>query len=472
VLCVMCFVLREYPMRTKYLTILLTMLSITALAGFGCKGLSQTEQASIKPITLTYWTVFDDVGQLQKFAAAYKKTRPYVTVNIRQIRYEEFDDLFTNALADDIGPDVVSMHVRWLGKYEARLDPMPASVNVSDVEITGSQFSEQIIVTPRTNPMPSIRGLESNFIGTVASDVVIRNQIYGLPLALDTLALYYNKKILDKAGIAEPPTSWTTFLDDVKKITRVNGVGDIIQSGVPMGTGNNIDNATDIFALLLLQNGVDVVKDGTVVFAGGIDRAASNHPTLEALRFYTDFARPTKEVYSWNEKQTDAFTAFTQGRAGFFFGFAYDFPRIKSRAPQLAIEVIPVPQLNDNAPVNVANYWVESVVKKTKHRDEAWDFIRFMTTPENIKIYTDATKQPSPLRAHVAAQQEDPELGPFVQGILTAKNWYTGRDIDKANIAIENLMLQYLLPYADGQNALKRDAQLIINAATIVQQTL
>ena len=291
-------------MRKTYIAILLTLLGATATLGFGCKGLSQTEQSSIKPITLTYWTVYNDVAQLQKFAAAYKQARPYVTINIRQIRYEEFDDLFTNALADDIGPDMVSTHVRWLRNYESRLDPMPASVNVSDVEIKGGQFSEQIIVTPRTNPMPSIRGLEANFIGTVGDDVVIRDQIYGLPLALDTLALYYNKTILDQVGIAQPPSTWAEFLEDVKKITRINGVGDIIQSGVPLGTGNNIENAEDIFALLLLQNGVDVIKNGTVAFAGGMDRATSNHPTLEALRFYTDFARPTKEVYSWNEKQT------------------------------------------------------------------------------------------------------------------------------------------------------------------------
>jgi len=459
-------------MKKKYFAIFLSILGVTSMLGLGCKGLSQTEQASIQPITLTYWTVYDDVAELQKFAAAYKQIRPYVTINIRQIRYEEFDNLFTNALADDIGPDIVSMHVRWLKKYEARLDPMPASVKVSDVEITGNQFSQQVTVTPKTNPMPSLRGIESNFISTVPEDIVLRNQIYGLPLAVDTLGLYYNKTILDQVGIAQPPETWAEFLDDVKKITRINGVGDIIQSGVAMGTGNNIDNATDIFALLLLQNGVNVMRDGTVAFASGIESASNNHPTLEALRFYTDFARPTKEVYSWNEKQTNAFTAFTQGRMGFFFGFAYDLPRIKSRAPQMKVDVVPIPQLNENAPVNVANYWIESVVKKSKHKDEAWDFIRFITTPENIKAYTDATKQPSPLRAHVAAQQEDPELAPFVQGILTAKNWYTGKDVDKADEALSNLMAQYILPYADGRNQLRRDAQLIINAATIMQQTL
>ena len=123
---------------------LLTIFLFTALVsvlGFGCKGLSEEEQASIRPVTLNYWTVFHDVAELQKFADAYKRIRPYVTINIRQIRHSEFDDLFTNALADDIGPDIVSTHVHTLRQYEPRLSPMPAAVNVADVRITGGQFS-------------------------------------------------------------------------------------------------------------------------------------------------------------------------------------------------------------------------------------------------------------------------------------------------------------------------------------------
>lgn len=448
------------------------LLSLTLFLGLGCKGLSEEEKASIQPITLTYWTVFNNVAELQKFATAYKQIRPYVTINIRQVRYEEFDNLFTNALADDIGPDIVSMHVQWLRQYENRLSPMPASVNVSNVEIKGGQYSQEIIVTPTTIPMPSKRGIESSFVRTVPGDIAIRDKVYGLPIALDTLGLYYNKAILDKAGIPEPPTSWAEFLEAIKKTTKINGTGNIIQSGVAMGTGNNIDNAPDIFALLLFQNNIDVINGGTVAFANGLGKASVNHPTLEALRFYTDFARPTKEVYSWNAEQSDAFTAFTQGRTAFYFGFAFDYPRITSRAPQLEVEVIPVPQLNEGEPVNVANYWVESVVKKTVHQDEAWDFVRFMATPDNITTYTKATGQPSPLRSQISVQQEDPFLAPFAVGVLTAKNWYTGRDIARADEAITNLMAQYLLPYAEGQNPLERDVNLIVNTATIIQQTL
>ncbi|KKS52685.1 MAG: Carbohydrate ABC transporter substrate-binding protein, CUT1 family [Candidatus Magasanikbacteria bacterium GW2011_GWC2_42_27] len=445
---------------------------LVLFSGFGCKGLSQQEQASISPITLTYWTVFDDVDQLKKFADAYKQIRPYVTITVRQVRYDEFDTLFTNALADDIGPDIISTHIHWLREYAPRLDPMPSSVNVADVVVSGSQFSQTVSVTPQTVVMPSIRGIESNFVGTVSEDVILRGSIFGLPLALDTLGLYYNKTILDTAGIPEPPKTWDEFLEAVKETTRINAVGDIVQSGVALGTGNNIENASDIFALLLLQNGVRIMQEGAVTFASGMEKVTVSHPTLEALRFYTDFARPTKEVYSWNEKQDSALTVFIRGRSAFYFGFAFDYNRIRSLAPQLDLGVIPIPQLNESAPVNVANYWVESVVKKSQHKDEAWDFIRFMTTPENIAAYTAATHQPSPLRSQVAAQQQNSDIAPFVSGILTAKNWYLGRNVIKAKDALSQLMTNYLLPYADGQSQLKRDAQYVINAATLIQQTL
>lgn len=442
------------------------------MLGFGCKGLSEEEKASIEPVTLNYWTVFNDVGTLQQFADAYKRTRPYVTINIRQVRYAEFDNLFTNALADDIGPDIISAHVHWLNQYESRLSPMPSAVNVADVEISGGQFSEEIKVTPVTVPMPTRRGIESNFVRTVPEDIVIRGNVYGLPIALDTLALYYNKTTLDQAGIPEPPQTWAEFLDAVEKTTRISGSGDIIQSGVALGTGNNIDNAADIFALLLMQNGIDVIRDGTVGIAAGLNNATGVHPTLQALRFYTDFARPTKEVYSWNARQRNAFNVFTEGRSAFYFGFAFDSRRIRARAPQLDIGIVPVPQLNASTPVNVASYWVESVVKKSRHQNEAWDFVRFMTTPENINTYTKITGQPSPLRSQVTDQQENPDLVPFATGILTAKNWYTGRSIDRAELALGNLMAGYLLPYIEGTSAFERDAQMIIDAATIIQQTL
>ena len=111
--------------------------SFLLTSGLGCSGVSTVQQASVQPVSVEYWTVFNDVEELRKLATAYSQTRPYVKINIRQVRYEEFDKLFVNALADDVAPDVVSMHTRWLHKYTSRLAPMPAKVQMANVSVQG-----------------------------------------------------------------------------------------------------------------------------------------------------------------------------------------------------------------------------------------------------------------------------------------------------------------------------------------------
>jgi len=444
---------------------------LVVMLGLGCKGLSAEEQAAVRPVTLEYWTVFNDGAELRKLADQYQQVRPYVTINIRQIRPAEFDSLFVNALADDVGPDIVSVHTRWLAKYRNRLSAMPASVQVYDVKVEG-KYAKETVVTERNMALPNINTINAQFVQTVGEDVEINGQVYGLPLALDTMALYYNKDLLDKAGVPEPPTTWDDFLAAVEASTKFDNNDQIIQSGVALGAGDNIEHSSDIFALLMMQNGIDVTKRGRVAFADGMQKPTNSHPTLQALRFYTDFARPTKKSYSWNEQKPDALEEFTRGKSVFYFGFAFDYPRIQARAPQMNVEVIPVPQLNPSAPSNIANYWVESVVKKSPHQNESWDFVRFMTRQEGIAQYTEGAQRPTPLRSQIKAQEGDLMLQPFVSQVLVAKNWYRGRDIDTADRALHNLIRDYKLPYSEKQKPLERDANLITHAARIIAQTM
>ncbi|MFA6427210.1 MAG: extracellular solute-binding protein [Candidatus Magasanikbacteria bacterium] len=448
---------------------ILTILLLTT--GLGCKGLNAEQQAALKRVQLEYWTIFDDVSQLQKMAAEYEKARPYVKINIRQVRYEEFDRLFTTALADDVGPDIVSMHVQWLKKQKNRLAPMPASVKMARIVVTNKYTDEKEVIID-TIPLPSVKEVKDGYVKTVYQDVVFDNKIYGLPIAMDSLGVYYNQDLLDRAGISEAPKTWDEFVKIIEKTTKFNSRGDIVQSGAALGTGNNIDASFDILSLFMLQSGVDMSQGGYVRFADGVDLSDRTHPTFRALDFYTDFARPTKKVYSWNEKMENALDAFVRGKVVFYFGYAYDYPRIKARAPQMNMKILPVFQLNPDSPRNVANYWVESVALKSKHQNEAWDFVRYITSPANVKIYTDAMFRPSPLRTQITEQQKDENMEPFATQALYAENWYTGRDIDTARDAMKTLVSELLKPYGDREEPIDRDRKLIINTAARVQQTM
>lgn len=447
------------------------IVAVLLLGGLGCKGLSDSERAAIRPVSIDYWTIFGNVQELRRLANAYTAQHPYVTINIRQLRYEEFDDIFVNALADDVGPDIISTHVRWLGKYENRLMPMPDNVTVANLTVQGN-YSKEEVVTFQTYAMPRVLDIRNQYVSAVEADIVRNGAVYGLPLAFDSLVLYYNKDLLDQAGIAVPPSTWEEFLDAIKQTVRFDADGDIVQAGVAMGTGQNIANSADMLALLMMQKGVDITRGKAVTFAGRTVNNTGVHPTIEALRFYTDFARPTKEVYTWNTDQGDAFEHFVQGKSVFYFGYAYDGRRIRTRAPQMNMEIISVPQLNLAQPVNVANYWIESVVKKTAQPDIAWDVLRFMSLPENIKAYTEATQAPSPLRVHIAEQQEDPLLSVFASQSLSAQNWYRGRNIDVTNQAFDEFIEGYLAPYPDDLKPEERDTALMVKAVRTIQQTL
>ena len=454
----------------KKITILTTVFLLLTTMGVGCKGLSAEQQAAVKSVKLTYWTIYNDVDQLEELAGEYKKIRPYVTVEVRQIRYEEFDNLFSNALADDLGPDIVSMYIRWLRQYYNRLSPMPSTVNVARVFKKG-KYTDEVEVVIDTNNMPTERDIKTQYVSSVYENAVVNGEVYGLPLAVDSLAVFYHKDLLDKANISEPPQNWDEFVEAVKKTTKFNSNGDIIQSGTALGTVQNIDASFDLLSLFMMQSGVKMSSGNAVTFSSGLSRPEPSNPTFKALQFYTDFARPTKDVYTWNDQMENALTEFVRGKVVFYFGYAYDLPRIRARAPQMNLEVLPMFQLNPEDPKNVANYWLESVVKKSKHQDEAWDFVRFITSAQNVKKYTEAVSRPSPYRSQIAEQQEDVQLVPFASQSLFAENWYRGRNIDVATEAFNELVTGYMAPY-DTSKPLERDARLLINAATRVQQTM
>jgi ABC-type glycerol-3-phosphate transport system substrate-binding protein len=177
-------------------------------------------------------------------------------------------------------------------------------------------------------------------------------------------------------------------------------------------------------------------------------------------------------VYTWNDKLGSAQSAFIQGRSAFYFGFAHERQTIMARAAKMNIKLISIPQLNESAPINTANYWVESVVKKSRNPNEAWDFVRFMASESNVKEYTTATTQPSPYRSQIGTQAEDPAYEPFVAQILNATNWYHGKNIDAARTAFNDLITGYLAPYGEDEKPVVRDVNLLNRAASVVQQTM
>lgn len=448
------------------------------LGGFGCQGTDPEVAARYKPITLKYWRVFDGSDSMDAIVAAYRALHPNITIDYRRLRYDEYEKAVLNAMAEDQGPDLLSLHNTWLREWQPRLLPAPAAITLAYRETVGT-IKKDVITVLRTTPGPTIKQLTNDFLDVVAKDVIIPMpqsdtrapaipRIYGLPLAVDTPVLFFNRDILNDAGIAQPAGDWKTFQNQVKKITRLDEAGNIVRSAAAFGTADNVERSPDFLALLMMQNGTKMTDEaGRAVFDKIPAELAGRQlaPSVEALIFYSDFANPVKEVYTWNAKMSGSLEAFARGETAFFFGYSYHLAAIRQLNPKLNFGVSPMPQINEDAPVNFANYWVESVSNKTEYPDEAWDFLQFATKAQQAQSYLKVTNKPTALRSLVNGQLQDIDLAPFASQLPSAKSWYHGRDADAAEEALKEMLRQMLVDGSD-------PAKLLELAASKVNQTI
>jgi multiple sugar transport system substrate-binding protein len=423
------------------LVMLLTM-------GAGCFGGGDSGTAT-EQVELNYWRVFDDEDAFDDIIKNYQALHPNVTINYRKLRAEEYDAELVRAFAEGNGPDIFSVHNTKIGEWQSLMRPMPTAVNISYLETVGTLRKETIYVD-RQEPTLTQKSLKQQYVDVVPADVIRpyqadpkespEDRVFGLPLAVDSMALYYNKDLLDAAGIAEPPTTWEAFQEAVTKLTVIDASGNITQSGAALGTTENVERSADLISVLMLQNGTVMADDRGNVFINDIPDGTPQglYPSVDAVRFYTDFANPTKEVYTWNDTFPGSFEAFVNGQTAFFFGYSYHLPFIKAAAPKLDYAVSSLPQIGGGRQVNYANYWVESVAKSTTHPDYAWDFVEFATSAEQVQSYLDASDKPTALRSLINTQLNDEVLGIFAAQVLTAESWYRGADADAMEKALND----------------------------------
>lgn len=446
------------------------------MTGFGC---NQNLNAPPKSITLEYWTVYDDVPTLTALAGQYQGLHPYITINIHKINPDEIYNKFTEGLAEDKGPDIISVSNRSLGGYLSKLSPMPA--NVDDVTVQtqkGQMGGETTIVNTQSKQMVTLDQLDRDYVKVVKKDASVGGKIYGLPLSLDVMALYYNKDLLDRAGIPQVPKNWDEFSADVKMLTKFDKVSStILQAGAALGTGKNIPLSSDLLFVLFSQSNA---AGGNTPFVDKNGHAAFNFssnpygdqdtPAAKVMGFYTDFANSAKDTYTWNDDMPNALDSFANNSLAFFFSYSYQYPILKARNQQLNFGVVPMLQLSDTNPMTSANYFLQTVALKSKHKNEAWAFVDYLTHSAATRKYLQATERPTAIRNLIADQKNDPTLAPFASELLTADSWYKGKDASAADAAIFEMFKEWLQPGHDDQIAEWHQA-ILNRAASKVNQT-
>jgi len=398
------------------------------------------------PIKLEVWGLFDDRDTFYSIFDAYRKANPNVLeISYKKLSPDTYKKELVEALASGQGPDIFLIQNTWLPGFQDK-------------------------ITPATPDILTEQKFRSDFVDVAAADFVDQGKIYAVPLSVDTLGLYYNKDLFNQAGITAPPATWNDFVEDVKKLTKVDGTGLIQQSGAAIGTALNINRSTDVLTLLMLQNGTKMTDDrqSRALFDQGTGQRDSSGnaiiPGVEALNFYTQFAKASSAYYCWNPTLHYSIDAFGEGTAAMMLNYSWQIPVIRNKAPKLNFAVAPIPQLNLSSPINFPNYWGFAVAKnkvattvatgaqKIQVPDaarvaETWNFLKFLTAKPDVTNaqantaafdaaadYIQKTNKPAARKDLVEKQKTDVDIGVFAQGNLIAKDW---REVDP--VAIESI---------------------------------
>ena len=306
----------------------------------------KSEKPTDENTVLTYWG-WDGAKTVEPLITEFEKENPRIKVNYVRQDPEDYVEKLNVRIPNGNGPDIFRFHNTWYFFLSGVLLPLPKET------IERKEF-------------------EDSFYNVSQKDLIKNGAIYGIPLGIDTLALYVNPDLFAASaeGGAEVsvPTTWQQFIDISQALTKRNDEGKIDIAGAGIGTFENINHAPDLISLLFTQNGVDFEN-----------LEGSRSKIVDALRFYTNFALLESNV--WDGTLDPSLNSFAQGKVAMYFGYSRDYSEIKRLNPGLNFEIFPVPQLVSDKNFNIASYFAEGVSSKGKYQKEALLFMKFLARP-------------------------------------------------------------------------------------------
>jgi ABC-type glycerol-3-phosphate transport system substrate-binding protein len=257
---------------------------------------------------------------LQPFNAQAKVYR----VLYKEVSEATFNQKLVDALANGAGPDLILAPYQNILAQRDRLYPYPVSS-------LGEKAFKDGFVDGATLFFTSAGAL-------------------ALPIAIDPMVLFYNRTLLSKHGVVNPPVYWDELLTMVPQLTIASN-GKFVESGIDLGAPNT-PYAKDILmatvgqlgqkpVIAQISNGVlsaSVTANDPVTTDGDI------RPLTSAVRFFTQFANPLTTTYTWNQYSGNADDQFVAEKLAMYIGYSSELATLRARNPRGDFEMTYLPQ--------------------------------------------------------------------------------------------------------------------------------
>jgi ABC-type glycerol-3-phosphate transport system substrate-binding protein len=370
------------------------------------------ERNAAEPIELTFLRNLGNQAYNQAYeelVAAFEAEHPHIVINMK------------------------SMH--WANEYELRLRTEMAAGNPPDIM---SIDSPNLAVYANAGELLSLdqymkkEGNIDDIFEHTLNGLTYQGEIFLAPIGESSIALYYNKHLFKEAGIPYPsenqPMTWDEVLEVAKKITNPEkGV-----YGIDPAQGFGEGEGPAYFKVpFFWQFGADVLSPEATTADGYLNSEAA----LAALQFYQDLY--LKHGVAAVEMPPEPFET---GKLAMTVLGSWHLLELERNADFVLGEdfgVAPLPKAEYQVAPNGG--WALGISSKTNYPDEAWEFVKFVTSYEGVKKHTEITGD-IPARQSVA--DELPELNEYPKNIFIeqGKNFSKNRPITPAYPVISDVI--------------------------------
>jgi arabinogalactan oligomer/maltooligosaccharide transport system substrate-binding protein len=303
----------------------------------------QTEQSPDESVSITLWTNFlVEAEMLQEYADMWsEKTGNKAKVVNTSIELQQF----AQATNSPDGPD---------GIFGIANDQLASFVTAGLVAEVPDGFYN-----------------DSDYVNASVQASYIDGKRYGIPIAVETITLFYNTDKVDS-----PPETW----DDLLGTAKISGGIKFDATSIYYDLG--FVRAFDGYIFKWENNMYDINdiglgNDGAIQAYSFIQRMADEGFITADITF--DIAR----------------SAFESGETAFYIGGPWDVDAFKSAGINFAVAEMPA--LNGKPFVTPVGTQVGFVSSKSTKKDTVWDFYKYLVDEASVEMYEVGARIPAKL---------------------------------------------------------------------------
>jgi raffinose/stachyose/melibiose transport system substrate-binding protein len=355
------------------LTVATAMVALAACSPSSSSG----SAGDSKNATLTVWSWrTEDTAAYNAIFDVYEKEHPGIKVEFKPSKATDYDQILMTGLAGSKGPDVAQ--VRSYGQ----LQPTIKSKNLLPLDgiVDLSSWDAKVV--------SSAKGKEDG-------------KLYAVPLARQTLQMYYNKELFAQHKLTSPTTwTWAEFIAANDKLKKA--------SVTPLAVG-----AKDEWTLPILHQVLAAPRFGGTAFETAVlsGKKSFNDPDWVASVDVINQMKPYLPKGVTAVSQDEAKNLFTQGKTAMFPGGSFELGSLQKQNPTLKMGVfqVPAPTGSPSMDPTTSGYVDGSfgISARSESQAASKELVKWMATKEFGQLVADKVKQ---LSAVPGVSYSDPLL--------------------------------------------------------------